>query len=105
MHGPTMGYSSDNCVIALCDGERDDDKYIPLIKWAKNEMHNGFIFGYNTLDETDLAFETKSEEFRAIEFAPTVEILAYRLAVDVGIDLTDRSRHKEKEYFNTHKAS
>lgn len=105
MHGPTMGYSSDNCVIALCDGERDDDKYIPLIKWAKNEMHNGFIFGYNTLDETDLEFETKSEEFRAIEFAPTVEILAYRLAVDVGIDLTDRSRHKEKEYFNTHKAN
>ena len=63
------------------------------------------VLSLGTIHDTDLAFETKSEDFRAIEFAPTVEILAYRLAVDVGIDLTDRSRHKEKEYFNTHKAN
>ena len=43
------------------------------------------------------------EDFKAIEFSSVVQVLAYRLAVDFGIDLTDRSMHKEKLYFKTHR--
>lgn len=102
MHGPTMGFTPNNCVIVLNDGGVDSKRLTQLAAWAKNEMHNGFVMGCDALDDTDLAFEVVSGAFKAIEFAPAVEILAYRLAVDMGIDLTDKSRHKEKQYFNTH---
>lgn len=103
MHGPTMGYTPKNCVIVLNDGGLDEEKGLQLAVWAKQEMHNGFVFGSHPIDETDLAFEPASGEFRSIEFAPAVEVLAYRLAVDYGIDLLDKSLHKERHYFSTHK--
>lgn len=102
MHGPTMGYTPDNCVIVLNDGGFDSEKGVQLATWAKAEMHNGFVIGCDTLDESDLAFTPVSGEFRSIEFAPTVEVLAYRLAVDYGIDLNDKNRHTERKYFSTH---
>lgn len=102
MHGPTMGFTHNNCVIVLNDGGADSIRLTQLATWAKNEMHNGFVMGCDTIDDTDLSFEVTSGAFKAIEFAPAVEVLAYRLAVDMGIDLTDKSRHKEKQYFNTH---
>lgn len=105
MHGPTMGFTKDNCVIVLNDGLLDNLKSTQLATFAKEVMHNGFVFGSNPIDDTDLAFETVSDEFRSIEFAPTVEVLAYRLAIDFGIDLNDKSIHKEKQYFQTHEKS
>lgn len=104
MHGPTMGFTPDNCVIALNDGGLDSEKGVQLAKWAKEIMHNGFVFGKDTLDDSDLAFDPISQEFISIEFAPTVEVLAYRLAVDAGIDLLDKSIHKERDYFSTHQS-
>lgn len=103
MHGPTMGYTPDNCVICLNDGGKDSEKCVQLATWAKQEMHNGFVMGRHVIDDSDLAFEFISEDFKAIEFSPVVQVLAYRLAVDFGIDLTDRSIHKEKLYFKTHR--
>ncbi|MBQ4253376.1 MAG: sugar isomerase, partial [Erysipelotrichaceae bacterium] len=102
MHGPTMGYTPSNCVIALNDGGVNDGKCRSLALWAKEVMHNGYIFGANPIDESDLAFEGVSEDWRALEFAPAVQVLAYRLAVDKGVNLRDRSRHKEGQYFKTH---
>ncbi len=103
MHGPTMGFTNTNCVLALDDGGVNQEKCRQLIQWAKQEKHNGFLIGPNGLDETDLFWMPKCDEFRALEIAPAVQILAYRLAVDAGIDLSDRSIHKESQYFKTHR--
>lgn len=102
MHGPTMGYTPKNCVLVLNDGGKDRIQAGQLAKWAKEVMHNGFVIGCDTQDESDLGFEPVSGEFISIEYAPVVEVLAYRLAVDYGIDLNDKSMHREKEYFKTH---
>ncbi|MBR0137658.1 MAG: SIS domain-containing protein [Erysipelotrichaceae bacterium] len=102
MHGPTMGYTPSNCVIALNDGGVNNAKCVSLVTWAKEVMHNGYIFGCNPIDDTDLAFEYVSDDWRALEFAPAVQVLAYRLAVDKGVNLRDRTRHKEGQYLRTH---
>ncbi len=102
MHGPTMGFTEDNAVIVLDDGGVDHERGQNLARWAKEVMHNGWIIGSQTLDGQDLKVELVSEEFVCLEIAPAVQVLAYRLAVDNGIDLQDKSIHKEREYFSTH---
>ena len=102
MHGPTMGYTYANCVIGLNDGGVNADKFASLVRWDKEVMFNGFMFGKDPIDDKDLAFDCVAEDFRALEYAPAIQVLAYRLAVDIGVDLTDRSRHQERKYFATH---
>lgn len=102
MHGPTMGYQSDNCVIVLNDGGINANKYRDLMRWSKAELNNGFMIGLNPLDETDLEFETVTGDFNLIEFAGAIQVLADRLAEDMGVVISDLSRHKENLYFNTH---
>lgn len=102
MHGPTMGYTPLNCVIALNDGGVNEEKCRSLVRWDKEVMHNGYLFGVDPLDDKDLAFTPVSGDWQALEFAAAVQVLAYRLAADKGVDLRDHSRHKEHQYFATH---
>ena len=97
-----MGFTYDNCVIALNDGGVNEDKCRSLVSWAKAEKHNGYIFGVNPVDDRDLAFEYVSGDWKALEFAAAVQVLAYRLAADKGVNLRDHSRHTERNYFHTH---
>lgn len=102
MHGPTMGYTSSNCVIVLHDGGREDLRAHQLVRFAKNELGYGYLIGENPVDENDLAIHLTGGEFIFLELSPVVQVLAYRLAIDYGIDLTDLSYHSETKYFNTH---
>lgn len=102
LHGPTMAYDAGNCVISLNDGGHDDRKSLALGRFAKNEIGNGFVVGVNTVDDADLKLDIKGGEFRALEFAPVVEIIAYRMAIDFGFDLTKPVEFKEMKYFRTH---
>lgn len=101
MHGPTMGFTYRNCVIALNDGGTADNR-TALVQWAKDELHNGFMVGQNCIDEKDFAYAPVTENFLCLEFAPFIQILGYRLAIDNGVDLLDISRHKEFTYFSIH---
>lgn len=102
LHGPTMAYDRHNCVIVLNDGGREDKKSLALGRFAKAEVGNGFVVGSSVLDDTDLKLDIQGGAFRAIEFAPVVEIIAYRMAVDFGYDLTKPMEFKEVKYFQTH---
>ena len=102
MHGPTMGYTSSNCVIVLHDGGREDLRAHQLVRFAKNELGYGYLIGENPVDENDLAMHLTGGEFIFLELSPVVQVLAYRLAIDYGIDLTDMSYHSATKYFNTH---
>ena len=101
MHGPTMGYTFRNCTIVLNSGGKKDNR-TALAKWAKNEIHNGFMVGENCIDEKDFAFTPVTKDFMCLEFAPFVQVLGYRLAIDNGVDLLDLERHKEFKYFSVH---
>ena len=102
MHGPTMGYQSDNCVIVLNDGGVNAGKCYDLENWSKHELHNGFMIGVNPIDDTDLEFTPVCGDFQALEFTGAIQVLADRLAEDMGVVISDLSRHKENQYFNTH---
>lgn len=102
MHGPTMGYQHDNCVIVLNDGDNNALRCNDLLRWSKAELNNGFMFGLNPIDEADLKFDTVCRDFNLLEYTGAIQVLAYRLAVDNEIVISDLSRHKEHEYFNTH---
>ena len=105
MHGPTMGYTPSNCVIVLHDGGREDVRAHQLTTFAKNELGYGYLIGENPIDASDLPISLTGGEFIFLELSPVVQILAYRLAVDYGIELKDIKTQDplpEMKYFNTH---
>ena len=106
LHGPTLGFIPGDVVIALNDGVNDDWMSQGVVNFSKKELGQGYIFGANPIDEDDLAFEVKGESFRALEFAPAVEILAFLLAEAVGTEVLDAKHatpHVSEKYFETHR--
>ena len=56
------------------------------------------------MDDRDLLFDFVSTNFIALEFAPIIQILSYRLAVDFGVEvpLFKDMVLPDQKYFNTH---
>lgn len=104
LHGPDMAFSPRYAVFILNDGEKDDALATSAAKYAKAETGHGFVIGKHTLDETDLPFEPVGNEFKCLEFAPVVEILAYQLGLENGVDIVPLKDMviKSAKYFNTH---
>lgn len=107
LHGPTMGYTKRHNIIILNDGVYDNKYSKGLKNYIVNEVGSAFIVGANTIDDKDLAFVPVGNDFRALEFAPVVEILAYRLANDQGVAIPTMEEMMkvglpESKYFNTH---
>lgn len=102
MHGPNYGYNSNHCVIVLNDGT-DEKKGLALARWMKDVKNNGFVVGKSVVDNSDLKTELKTMDFTALELAPIVQIIAYRLAFDGGRDLFAPHDNSVMEgYFTTH---
>lgn len=106
LHGPNLGFNKQDVVIALNRSSKDNCLAQSLIKFAKNELTRGYIFGENPIDDYDLSFIVKSKDFAFIEFAPVVEILSYKLAESLNVPVEDsdnRTPHPSKKYFETHR--
>ncbi len=105
MHGPTMGFTNQTAVIILNNG-RNENIANGLAHYIKAEVGDAFVIGMNTIDERDLAFDPRGNDFAYLEYAPVVEILAARLASDYGIIIkpfgADEGPMPEAKYFNTH---
>lgn len=107
MHGPTMGFTNRHAIVILNDG-RNENIANGLAKFVKSEVSDAFVIGKNTMDDCDLAFEPVGGPFACLEYAPVVEILAYRLAADYGIvtkPWATQDPLPEMKYFNTHDES
>lgn len=105
LHGPCLGFVKGDVVIALSDGVRDRELAHSVVRFSKNELGQGYIFGCDVEDETDLAFNICSENFKALEVAPAVEVLSYMMAVinDVPVEpIATRAPHPSSKYFQTH---
>ena len=106
LHGPNLGFNKQDIVIALNRRYKDDWLSQGLIKFAKNELTRGYIFGASPIDDTDLKFDNASENFSFIEFAPAVEILSLKLAESLNIPVEDAEHltpHPSKKYFEMHR--
>ena len=104
LHGPNMGMKKTDSIIVLSDGKSDMNLVHGISKYIKNEVGNAYIIGKNVLDERDFDFHFVSENFISLEFAPIIQIIAYRLAVDFGIEvpLFKDLYLPDQKYFNTH---
>ena len=104
LHGPNMGMTSKNRVIILNDGVSDQALAEGIAKYVKTEVGPAYIIGKSTMDEKDLPLDFVSTEFIALEFAPIIQILSYRLAVDFGVEvpLFKDMILPDQKYFNTH---
>lgn len=106
IHGPNYGYSSRHSVIVLNGGGREQEKLLALAAYMKDIYGSGLVAGTKVLDDRDLQLEIRSRDFKAMEFAPVVQCIAYQLAVDFGRDMSlphDNSRMER--YFVTHSES
>lgn len=102
LHGPVLAFNNKTCIISLNAGGYASEKSLALGKMTKNEFGNGFVFGEEVVDEKDLQFPVVTGEFKALEFAPTVEIFAYCLTLAIGIDLTVPIKMPEEGYYEIH---
>lgn len=104
-HGPTMGFTKKHAVIVMNIDDHNNKTATNLSNFAKGELGFGCLVGFNTNSETDLSFVPHSKEFYCIEFAPFVQVLAYRLAIDKKTVLKPTKLMEplsEKKYFNMH---
>ena len=103
MHGPNYGYDGSQCVVIWNDGGSESGKALALGRYMKEVLHNGFVVGAGTVDESDLCLDIKGGEFACLEFSAVPQVMAYYLAVDGGRDISKLIDHSEMyRYFNTH---
>ncbi|MBR5049488.1 MAG: SIS domain-containing protein [Erysipelotrichaceae bacterium] len=106
LHGPCLGFTKDDVIIALNDGVNDEWMSHGIVDFGKKELGQAYIFGVNPLDSKDLEFEVQGGDFRALEFAPAIEVLAYLLAGALGRDIKPVGEyvdHVSAQYFETHR--
>lgn len=104
IHGPNYGYNSNHCVVILNDGGREDKKALALGRWMKEVHHNGLLVGSSVAAADDLKLDVRCGDFSVLEFAPVVQIIAYRLANDMGRDLfAPHDNSVMERYFKTHR--
>ena len=106
LHGPCLGFTKDEVIISLNDGVNDEWMGHGVVDFGKKELGQAYIFGADPLDENDMAFDVKGGNFRALEFAPAVEVLAYLLAKAIGtpvLPVGEYQDHVSGKYFETHR--
>lgn len=103
LHGPNYGYSSEHCVIVLNDGRLERDKALALVRYTKENFRNGFMIGPETAAADDLKLPLPGNDFDCLALSGAVQVMAYFLAEDQGIDTTVPHDHTVmNRYFMTH---
>ena len=106
MHGPNYCFDERTIVFALNDG-KDNDNAISLMNLMKKEYQSGYMIGLNPMDDKDLLLDFKTINFTNLEILPFVQVLAYLLAVIIGMPIYEKTdprinTTKGKGYFNMH---
>ena len=102
LHGANFGYDYNHCVIVLNHGGRENDKALGLARWMKDVFKNGLVIGSEVVDETDLKIDLVGGDFDVLEFAPVIQVISHRLALDEGRDMNaPRDRSVMRSYFTT----
>ncbi len=104
LHGPNMGMTDKTRIIVLSDGVSDQQLAHGIARYIKNEVGTAYIAGKNVVDDSDFRLDFVTENFLSLEFAPFVQLLAYRLAEHLGVEvpLFKDMVLPDQKYFNTH---
>ena len=105
IHGPCYAFGKDDAIVFLNDGEKDVDYASSMVRFSKTELGRGYMFGPLVQDEKDLKITPSSKHFRALEFVPSVQVIAYQMAIINNVEvlpLTIRTPHVSTKYYQTH---
>ncbi len=104
MHGPTMAFDENICLLILDGNDRERDRAESLARFSKAETKNGFLIGPKGLDKSDLQIQPVSRYFQNIEYACVLQTICWWMSVAAGVDLTQGRGvgHSSKKYFSTH---
>ena len=105
IHGPCYAFGKDDAILFLNDGENDNDYAQSMVRFSKEELGRGYMFGPQVQDERDLKIVPVSRHFRVLEYVAPLQIIAYEMALlnDVAVlPLTIRVPHVSTKYFQTH---
>lgn len=106
IHGPCYAFNKGDAIIFLNDGDNDNEFADSMVRFSKNELGVGYMFGPNSVDDKDLCIKPASKYFREFEFTPAVQIVAYEMAIinDIPVlTIAERTPHVSSKYFQTHK--
>ncbi|MBO7677967.1 MAG: SIS domain-containing protein, partial [Erysipelotrichaceae bacterium] len=105
IHGPCYAFGKDDAIVFLNDGEHDVEYASSMVRFSKAELGRGYMFGPLVQDDKDLKIVPCSKYFRGLEFVPSVQIIAYQMAMINNVEvlpLTIRIPHVSTKYFQTH---
>ena len=105
IHGPCYAFGKDDAIVFLNDGENDVDYASSMVRFSKQELGRGYMFGPLVQDDKDLKITPSSRHFRAMEYVPAVQIIAYQMAIINGVEvlpMSIRIPHVSTKYFQTH---
>lgn len=102
LHGPTVAFNNRTCILALNGCEPGSKLANGCARMAKDMYGNGTMIGGEGVDDSDLTFDIVSNDFRALEVAPAMQVFAYKLALAVGVDFFKPLVFPDKSYFALH---
>ena len=98
IHGPQNAFDDNTIFFLLSDIEIDGDKVRKIASYLKNEIGYCAIVGNQSIDDKDLYFQLKSKYYTFLEEITPFQVIAYRMAIDHGRDLTRKVNGNMDKY-------
>lgn len=99
IHGPQNAFDDKIGYFLISKVGQDSDKAAKISEFIQNEIgNNSIIVGNCTTRDTDIDIEVKSKYFYPLEFITVFQVLAYKLAVDNGRNLSVRIHSEINNY-------
>lgn len=98
IHGPQNAFDATTAFFLFGRKGEDDEKVHAIARFLKEEIGFCAVVGDLAQDERDLKFQVASKYFSALEYVTVAQLLAYKLAVDHGRDLSRPVNAQIKNY-------
>lgn len=99
IHGPQNAFDDETGYFFIAKANQDSNKAAKISNFIQNEIgNNSIIVGNSPTRDIDIDIEIKSNHFYTLEFITVFQVLAYKLAVDRGRDLSVRIHSEINNY-------
>lgn len=98
IHGPQNAFDDNTIFFLLSDKSVDSDKVKRIANYLKNEIGFCAIVGNQSIDYKDLIIPLKSKYYTFLEEITPFQVIAYKMAVDHGRDLTRKVNGNMDKY-------
>ena len=98
IHGPQNAFDDNTIFFLLSNNKIDSDKVRRIANYLKNEIGFCAIVGNQSIDYKDLMIPLKSNYYTFLEEITPFQVIAYKMAIDHGRDLTRKVNGNMDKY-------